>query len=49
MDGQSMIRPPATSRVTPLSQDALSEARNSVAKAMSSGAPKRRSGCEAGV
>jgi hypothetical protein len=38
-----MILPPATSSVTPVSHDELSEARNSVASATSSGAPMRPS------
>ncbi len=41
---QSMILPPATSSVTPVSQEELSEARNRVASATSSGFPIRPSG-----
>jgi hypothetical protein len=40
---QSMILPPATSSVTPVSHDELSEARNRVASATSSGSPIRPS------
>jgi hypothetical protein len=42
---QTMVRPPATSSVTPVIQDELSDARNSVASATSSGVPIRPSGC----
>src|SRR5207237_2504400 len=40
----SMMRPPATSRVTPVSHEADSEARKSVAAATSSGTPIRPRG-----
>jgi hypothetical protein len=44
-DDEASVNPPSTGSVTPVIQPAVSEARKTMAEAMSSGVPRRFSGC----
>ena len=44
-DDDASLMPPSTGRMTPVIQSAASEARNTIARAMSSGVPRRPRGC----